>query len=137
MQLLTPFAGACACACHDDGSGKCGKSCCHYPAMARDVADAAAEAVCAKSLGPDRVQSVLKIEGHEHNLVTLSYLTEEHGIKTLLKRADLAPGAEDRVTAEFMPAVYTVLECCASVERMNELLTQCDELRSIAIVYEL
>ncbi|MDB5195334.1 MAG: hypothetical protein JWO84_518 [Parcubacteria group bacterium] len=134
MKLMSPFAGPCSCTCHDKDGTECPTHCCHYHSVMRTVAESMAEEVCKQHLAGEQVESILEIDGHEHNLVALSDLTYGNGVKTLMKATDLSPDCEERINEEFMPAVRTLLECCAPAARMQSLLDQSEEFRHIATV---
>jgi hypothetical protein len=75
-------------------------------------------------------KSFIRVNGKEHNLKALIELFKANDIKmNRLSAQDPRPGAELRVTDDFIPSVWTEIEVGASYEDVRRVLESSDEFR--------
>lgn len=78
-------------------------------------------------------KSFIRVNGKEHNLNALIELLKANNIKmNRLSARDPRPGAELRVTDDFIPSVWTEIEVGASYDDVRRVLESSDEFREHA-----
>ena len=75
-------------------------------------------------------KSFIRVNGKEHNLKALLNLFRENDIKIKMVSAqDPRPGAERRITSDFIPSLSTQLEIEASYGDVRRVLESSEEFR--------
>ena len=75
-------------------------------------------------------KSFIRVNGKEHNLKALIELLKANNIKmNRLSARDPRPGAELRVTDDFIPSLWTEIEVGASYDDVRRVLESSDEFR--------
>jgi hypothetical protein len=75
-------------------------------------------------------KSFIRVNGKEHNLKALIELLRANDIKiNKFFARDPRPGAELRITDEFIPSISTEIEVSASYDDVRRVLESSDEFR--------
>lgn len=75
-------------------------------------------------------KSFIRVNGKEHNLKALIELLKANDIKmNRLSAQDPRPGAELRITDQFIPSIWTEIEVRASYDDVRRVLESSDEFR--------
>ena len=78
-------------------------------------------------------KSFIRINGAEHNLKALLDLLRENGLKVKkLIAQDARPGAEKKITKDYIPALWTEIEIEASYDDVRRALESSEEFRKHA-----
>ena len=78
-------------------------------------------------------KSFIRINGVEHNLKALFDLLKEHGIKVNnIAAQDIKPGAQKRITKDFIPSLWTEIEIEAPYDEARRVLESSNEFREHA-----
>lgn len=78
-------------------------------------------------------KSFIRVNGKEHNLKALLELLKEGGIKIkTLSAQDPRHGAENNITKDHIPALWTQLEVEAPYDYVRRVLESSDEFREHA-----